>query len=44
MSDAALGYVRGALTGRSAVRLLSEALRYDLEDLADECAACAAAK
>lgn len=39
VADAARRYVRDALSARSAMALLVEALQYELDELADECLA-----
>jgi hypothetical protein len=39
LADAARGYLRRALGPGTAAALLGEALRYELDDLADECVA-----
>ncbi len=44
VAEAAHGYVRSALGARTAMPLLLDALRYEADDLADECLAAAVRK
>jgi len=44
VAEAARGYARSVLGARTAVALLAEAVKYEVDDLADECLATAVCK